>query len=89
MLSQPPTFADSARPACIVPVTYGSFVTATLFVHVDEVPAPLMAETRALRCLPTDVFVTAKVDVVAPEILEHPVGKELEAAATALGHSSH
>jgi hypothetical protein len=72
-----------------VPVTNGSFVTATLFAHTEVKPAALMAETRALRCLPTVVFVTTNVGNVAPEILEQPVGKEFEAAATALGHSSH
>jgi hypothetical protein len=60
-----------------------------LFVHVQVDPDPLTADTRALRCLPTVALVRAKVDVAAPESDEHPAGRKLEAAATALVHANH
>jgi hypothetical protein len=60
-----------------------------LFVQVHVEPDPLTADTRALRCLPTVAFVRVKVDVVAPEAVEHPAGRKFEAAGTSLEHTNH
>ena len=87
--NHPPTSADSARPDCTVPVTKGSFVTATLLVHVHEAPEPLRADTRALKCFPAASFVRPQDGVAAPEIDEHPAGKKFEATGTAFVHANH
>jgi hypothetical protein len=60
-----------------------------LLVHVHVDPEAFTADTRALTCLPTVAFVRAKTAVVAPEIVEHPAGKKLEADATSLVHANH